>query len=52
MIEGDDLREYIGECESCGKRVYCEYGFFDGDQTEEGDLRCNDCAQNEEKDSR
>lgn len=24
------MRELIGECESCGKNVYCENGFFNG----------------------
>lgn len=38
-----NLRELIGECQSCGKKVYCENGFFDGHQ-ENGKLLCNECA--------
>ncbi len=45
------MREVIGACQSCGKNVYCENGFFDGVQTEEGRLLCNECAEKEEKDN-
>ncbi|WP_010530347.1 hypothetical protein [Lentibacillus jeotgali] len=37
------MRELIGECQQCGKNVYCENGFFDGVQ-ENGKLLCNECA--------
>ncbi|WP_199794688.1 hypothetical protein [Lentibacillus sp. Marseille-P4043] len=38
------MRELIGECQSCGKAVYCENGFFDGEQID-GNLLCNRCAE-------
>lgn len=37
------MKEFIGECQRCGKHVYCENGFFDGVH-ENGELLCNDCA--------
>ncbi|WP_188454598.1 hypothetical protein [Virgibacillus oceani] len=43
------MRELIGECQSCGKHVYCENGFFDGVQLD-GVLHCNECAENKETD--
>lgn len=39
------MREWIGECQTCGKRVYCENGFFNGEQIN-GKLICPDCAEN------
>lgn len=44
------MRELIGQCQSCGKNVYCENGFFDGAQLD-GKLLCNDCAEEEESNS-
>ncbi len=41
------MRELIGQCQSCGKNVYCENGFFDGVQID-GRLLCNDCAEKED----
>ncbi|GGB53705.1 hypothetical protein GCM10011409_34170 [Lentibacillus populi] len=38
------MRELIGECQLCGKPVYCENGFFDGEQMN-GKLTCNSCAE-------
>ncbi|WP_176555788.1 hypothetical protein [Virgibacillus ndiopensis] len=43
------MRELIGDCQSCGKNVYCEDGFFDGVQAE-GLLHCNECAEKKETD--
>ncbi|WP_281250327.1 hypothetical protein [Virgibacillus siamensis] len=40
------MRELIGACQACGKNVYCENGFFDGEQID-GRLLCNDCAEGE-----
>ncbi|MFD1361548.1 hypothetical protein ACFQ4A_07750 [Lentibacillus salinarum] len=37
------MRELIGQCQSCGREVYCENGFFDGVQ-ENGRLLCYVCA--------
>ncbi|SFB35020.1 hypothetical protein SAMN04488072_1186 [Lentibacillus halodurans] len=45
------MRELIGECQSCGKHVYCENGFFDGSQ-ENGNLLCNHCAEKNESKQR
>lgn len=44
------MRELIGKCSDCGKAVYCENGFFDGEQID-GKLLCNTCAakQTEER---
>ncbi|HLR68045.1 MAG TPA: hypothetical protein VK105_13105 [Virgibacillus sp.] len=44
------MRELIGTCQHCGKNVYCENGFFDGDQ-KDGALLCNYCAEEQEKSS-
>jgi formylmethanofuran dehydrogenase subunit E len=41
------MRELVGQCQECGKNVYCENGFFDGVQ-ENGKLLCNDCADESE----
>ncbi len=49
IIEVNCMRELIGDCQSCGKNVYCEDGFFDGVQAE-GLLHCNECAEKKETD--
>ncbi|MFD1039067.1 hypothetical protein ACFQ3N_11800 [Virgibacillus byunsanensis] len=38
------VRELIGQCETCGKNIYCENGFFDGVH-EDGSSLCNSCAE-------
>ncbi|WP_181349056.1 hypothetical protein [Thalassobacillus sp. CUG 92003] len=36
--------EQVGECESCGKAIYCDHGFLDG-VYEQGHLFCSEaCA--------
>ncbi|WP_255695137.1 hypothetical protein [Virgibacillus salidurans] len=41
------MHELIGPCQTCGKNVYCEDGFFAGVH-EDGQLLCEDCVpQNE-----
>ncbi|MEW9676738.1 hypothetical protein ABRT01_11205 [Lentibacillus sp. L22] len=42
------MRELIGSCQSCGKNVYGENGFFDGEQID-GKLLCYSCAEKSEK---
>ncbi|GAB3064272.1 hypothetical protein [Virgibacillus ainsalahensis] len=42
------MRELIGTCDSCGKNIYCEDGFFDGEQIS-GKLLCNECFAEEQK---
>lgn len=37
------MRELIGHCESCGREVYCENGFFTGIHIE-GKLFCSSCG--------
>ncbi|MFC2947399.1 hypothetical protein [Virgibacillus sediminis] len=37
------MRELVGSCTVCGKEIYCENGFFDGEQ-KDGDLYCHECA--------
>ncbi|GAA0613919.1 hypothetical protein GCM10009001_33940 [Virgibacillus siamensis] len=44
------MRELIGQCQSCEKKVYCENGFFDGEQIG-GKLLCNKCAEKAEKEA-
>lgn len=41
------MRELVGQCQSCGKNVYCENGFFDGEQID-SKLLCNECAKEKE----
>lgn len=38
------MREMIGDCQACGRHVYCEDGFFDGEQIN-GKLLCPVCAE-------
>ncbi|WP_176224019.1 hypothetical protein [Thalassobacillus devorans] len=42
------MRELVGECSRCGKKVYCEDGFLDG-VYENKKLYCNDCYKKEEE---
>lgn len=42
--------ELIGECKSCGKKVYCHNGFLDG-VTEGNELFCFDCTNHKEEKS-
>ncbi|WP_196493860.1 hypothetical protein [Ornithinibacillus caprae] len=37
------MRELVGECEKCGKEVYCENGFLNGVH-ESGELFCQECS--------
>ncbi len=37
------LKELIGKCFQCEKEVYCENGFFNGEQVQ-GKLFCPECA--------
>ncbi|MFD2043901.1 hypothetical protein ACFSTA_05025 [Ornithinibacillus salinisoli] len=41
------MRELIGTCESCGREVYCDNGFFDGVH-DEGTLLCHQCNEGRE----
>ncbi|WP_266095249.1 hypothetical protein [Gracilibacillus oryzae] len=38
------MREYIGDCQNCGKEIYCENGFFNGVSVSDGYL-CFDCEE-------
>ncbi|WP_275661792.1 hypothetical protein [Lentibacillus sediminis] len=42
------MREWIGKCSSCGRDVYCENGFFAGEQ-KNGKLLCENCAASQEE---
>ena len=43
------MREFIDNCSTCGKPVYCENGFFNGEQLEDGKLLCPQCIEEEAK---
>jgi hypothetical protein len=38
------MEEYIGNCEECGKKLYCLDGFFNGIAEEGKAIICFDCA--------
>ncbi|WP_163970844.1 hypothetical protein [Oceanobacillus halotolerans] len=38
------MREIIGKCQACHKDVFCENGFFEGEQLD-GKLYCVICAE-------
>lgn len=44
------MRELIGDCQLCGKHVYCENGFFNGEQIN-GKLFCPDCGEQQKQKS-
>ncbi|WP_281182006.1 hypothetical protein [Domibacillus iocasae] len=41
------MKEWVSRCAICGKDVYCLDGFLNGVK-EEGELRCFDCAAQEQ----
>ncbi len=43
------MREFIDHCSVCGRPVYCENGFFNGEQLQSGKLLCDKCAEEKEK---
>ncbi|MUV37654.1 hypothetical protein JNUCC1_01460 [Lentibacillus sp. JNUCC-1] len=38
------MEEEVGVCVSCGKTVYCRDGFLDGVVTENHELYCFECV--------
>ena len=43
------MQERVGQCEVCGREVFCLNGFLDG-VAENGRLHCFDCADREAPD--
>lgn len=44
------MLEPVGGCKSCGRRIYCRDGFFDGVK-QDGEIYCFSCVESmDEKD--
>ncbi|MBM7553024.1 hypothetical protein [Thalassobacillus pellis] len=41
------MRELVGTCTVCGKEIYCEDGFLNGEHLD-NELYCFDCAAEKE----
>lgn len=39
------MKEWIGNCKSCGKDIYCENGFFNGVVLPAHEYLCFDCEE-------
>jgi len=42
------MQELVGNCNTCGKQVYCLDGFLNGIHSD-GQLLCFDCAEQTER---
>ncbi|WP_179133918.1 hypothetical protein [Halobacillus massiliensis] len=41
------MKELVGRCAACDKKVYCEDGFLNGVVSEDRKLRCFACEEKE-----